>query len=108
MSIAAIAIIGRLGQPIYLRDFSTPLLFDLYTQPSSPGQPDDFFCDALLEETTEQHAEWPCRMKYQFTMFASYEKMGQMLEGGWKGGAGLDACWMGMLCNVDGFNAYGE
>lgn len=41
-------------------------------------------------------------------MFASYEKMGQMLEGGWKGGAGLDACWMGMLCNVDGFNAYGE
>ncbi len=109
MSIAAVAVVGRLGRPIYLRDFSTPLLFDLYTQPFIPGQPDDdYFCDSLIEETAEQQSEWPCRMKYQFSMFAAHDIMVQMLEDGWKGGAGPDACWMGLVCNVDGFNAYGE
>lgn len=109
MSIAAVAVIGRLCQPIYLRDFSTPLLFDLYTQSSIPGQPDeDYFCDSIVEETAEQQSEWPCRMKYQFSLFAAHDKMVQMLEGGWKGGVGPDACWMGLVCSVDGFNAYGE
>ena len=32
-----------------------------------------------------------------------------MLEGGWKGaGVGPDACWMGLVCSVGGFNAYGK
>lgn len=101
---------GRQGQPIYLRDFDAPLLFDIYSQPSATVPDNDFFCDSLIEETEEQKVEWPCRMKYQFALLAAYEKAVQMLEGGWKGvgGAGPDACWMGLVCNVDGFHAYGE
>jgi hypothetical protein len=110
MSIAAVAVMGRQGQPIYLRDFDAPLLFDMYSQPSATVPDNDFFCDSLIEETEEQKVEWPCRMKYQFALLAAYEKAVQMLEGGWKGvgGAGPDACWMGLVCNVDGFHAYGE
>lgn len=110
MSVAAIAVIGRLGNPLYLCDFASPLLFDIYTQPTTTQPDDDFFCDSLVEETSEQHSEWPCRMKYQFALFAAYDRVSQMLEGGWKGtsGLGADACWMGLVCTVNGYNAYGE
>ena len=113
MSLAAMAIIGRLGNPIYLQSFEEnlpiPLLFDIYTTNPSFVPDDDFFCDSLVEETAEQRSEWPCRMKYQFALFTAYERLTAMLEGGWKGaGIGPDACWCGLVCNVDGFHAYGE
>jgi len=111
MSVVAIAVIDRLGNPMYLRDFVAPLLFDLYVQSSAPDQPDnDFFCDSLVEETSKQHSEWPCRINYQFTIFAAHDKATQMLNGGWRGvgAVGPDACWMGLICCVNGLNAYGE
>jgi hypothetical protein len=113
MSLAAMAIIGRLGNPIYLQSFEEnlpiPLLFDIYTTNPSFVPDDDFFCDSLVEETAEQRSEWPCCMKYQFALFTAYERLTAMLEGGWKGaGIGPDACWCGLVCNVDGFHAYGE
>lgn len=110
MPIVAIAVLGRLGHPLYLSDFASPLLFDIYTQPTSSQPDDDFFCDSIVECTTEQHSEWPCRMKHQFALFAAYERISQMLDGGWKvpRGIGADACWMGLVCTVNGYNAYGE
>ncbi|KAL7521745.1 hypothetical protein ACHAWX_006423 [Stephanocyclus meneghinianus] len=110
MSLAAIAIIGRQGNPIYIRDFDdTNLLFNLYRQKSTPSEADnDFFCDAFIEETAEQRSEWQCSIKNQFELFSAYERLVQILEGGWKGaGMGPDACWMGLVCSVGGFNAYG-
>ena len=111
MSLAAIAILGRQGNPIYIRGFDDAnLLFNIYGKKSTPSKADnDFFCDALIEETIEQRTEWECCIKYQFALFSAYERFVQMLEGGWKGaGVGTDACWMGFLCSVDGFNAYGK
>eukprot|EP00956_Cyclotella_meneghiniana_P037979 scaffold147346_cov53-Cyclotella_meneghiniana.AAC.2 len=107
MSFAAIAVIGRYGQPLYLRDLNAPLLFDIYSCSSSPGQVDNA---GFIEETPEQHSEWACGMKYQFALFAAYERALEMIDNGWKGvgGTGADACWMGLICNVDGYNAYGE
>ena len=107
MSFAAIAVIGRYGQPLYLRDLNAPLLFDIYSCSSSPGQVDNA---GFIEETPEQHSEWACGMKYQFALFAAYERALDMIDNGWKGvgGTGADACWMGLICNVDGYNAYGE
>ncbi|KAL3801409.1 hypothetical protein HJC23_007019 [Cyclotella cryptica] len=110
MSLAAIAIISRQGNPIFIRDFDDAnLLFNLYGQKSTLSEADnDFFCDSLIEETKEQRSEWQCCIKHQFALFSAYERLVQMLEGGWKGaGVGPDACWMGLVCSVDGFNAYG-
>lgn len=107
MSLVAIAVIGRYGQPLYLRDLNARLLFGIYSHSSSPGQVDNV---GFIEETPEQHSEWACGMKYQFALFAAYERALEMIESGWKGvgGTSSEACWMGLICNVDGYNAYGE
>eukprot|EP00970_Alexandrium_tamarense_P014365 scaffold4049_cov204-Alexandrium_tamarense.AAC.52 len=111
MSLAAFAVIGRQGTPLYMRDFPSNLFFDIYSQPLDSSS-DDFFGDSIQETTTKQQQQWPCSMKYQFMLHSACERMEEVLrEGGWKipgsGSSGVDACWVGLLCGIDGFNAYG-
>lgn len=86
---------------------SSDLLFGIYGQNDA-----DFFGDVLIEEeeTQKQKEEWPCEMKYQFMLHAVEDRLDEILaEGKWKksGVTGVDACWIGYVCNIGNFNAYG-
>lgn len=113
MSIAAIGVVSqRSGKPLYLRSFvdsSDLLLFGQYGQNDTVGA--DFFGDILVEESLTQNSDWPCETKYEFMLNAASERLSEILaEGKWKrpaGATGADACWVGLLCSMDSFNAYG-
>ncbi|KAK1738943.1 hypothetical protein QTG54_010259 [Skeletonema marinoi] len=99
MSLAAIAVVSRRsGKPLYMRSFveSSDLLFGQYGQNETVGA--DFFGDILVEESLAQKSsEWSC------------EENDRLDEMKWKkpGAVGADACWVGLLCSMDSFNAYG-
>jgi len=83
-------------------------LFGQYGQNDTVGA--DFFGDILVEESLSQTSEWSCDAKYEFMLHAASERLDDILaEGKWKkpGAAGADACWVGLLCSMDSFNAYG-
>eukprot|EP00984_Skeletonema_dohrnii_P025245 scaffold14363_cov98-Skeletonema_dohrnii-CCMP3373.AAC.3 len=107
MSLAAIAVVSRRsGKPLYMRSFveSSDLLFGQYGQNETVGA--DFFGDILVEESLAQKSEWSCEEKYEFMLHAASDRLDEMK---WKkpGAAGADACWVGLLCSMDSFNAYG-
>lgn len=111
MSLAALAVVSRRsGKPLYMRSFvtSSDLLFGQYGQNDTVGA--DFFGDILVEESLTQKSEWHCETKYEFMLNAASDRLDEILaEGKWKkpGAAGADACWVGLLCSMDSFNAYG-
>ena len=111
MSLAAIGVVSRRsGKPLYMKSFveSSDLLFGQYGQNDTVGA--DFFGDILVEESLSQTSEWSCDAKYEFMLHAASERLDDILaEGKWKkpGAAGADACWVGLLCSMDSFNAYG-
>jgi hypothetical protein len=87
---------------------SSDLLFGQYGQNDTVGA--DFFGDILVEESLTQKSEWHCETKYEFMLNAASDRLDEILaEGKWKkpGAAGADACWVGLLCSMDSFNAYG-
>jgi len=107
MSLAAIAVVSRRsGKPLYMRSFveSSDLLFGQYGQNETVSA--DFFGDILVEESLAQKSEWSCEEKYEFMLHAASDRLDEMK---WKkpGAAGADACWVGLLCSMDSFNAYG-
>ncbi|KAL7530137.1 hypothetical protein ACHAWF_003261 [Thalassiosira exigua] len=113
MSLTALAVVGRQGTPLYLRDYANDctLLFDLHNQ---LGEDDsDIFgdgLDAIEGITAKQRDEWPCQMKYQFTLHSSCQRLDDVLrDNNWKapGAVGTDACWVGLLCLADNLRAYG-
>jgi len=86
---------------------SSDLLFGQYGQNDTVGV--GFFGDPIFEEMT-QKSEWSCESKYEFMLNAASDRLDDILaEGKWKkpGATGADACWVGMLCSIDSFNAYG-
>jgi len=111
MSLAAIGVVSRRsGKPLYMRSFveSSDLLFGQYGQNDTVGA--DFFGDILVEESLSLTSEWSCEAKYEFMLHAASERLDEILaEGRWKkaGTTGADACWVGLLCSMDSFNAYG-
>ena len=110
MSLAAIAVVSRRSdKPLYLRSFieSKDLLFGQYGQKDSAGA--DFFGDILIEDSLNNQL-WNCEPKYEFMLNAASNQLDLILaEGKWKkqGSFGADACWVGLLCSMDCFNAYG-
>lgn len=114
MSIVALAVISRQGNPLYLRDYAddSNLLFDLSGQ--SGDDDDDIFGDDIIpikETSSKQKEEWPCRLKYQFVLHSASQKLEDVLRGDqWKapGASGMESCWVGFLCSSDNFRAYGE
>jgi hypothetical protein len=111
MSLAALAIVSRRsGKPLYMRSFvdSSDLLFGTYGQNDTDAV---FFGDIFVgEESQKQRDEWPCEMKYQFMLHSAADRLDEILaEGKWKkaGTTGSDACWVGLLCSIENYNAYG-
>ena len=116
MSLAALAVVGRQGTPLYMRDFAATanLNFGVYSQGVLSDA--ELFGDDLLEEegvdiTNEKSMEeWPCQLRYQFMLHSACRQLEEVLkEGRWKStGSGADACWVGILFTSDNFKAYGE
>lgn len=110
MALAAIAVVcRRSGKPLYMRSFvdSSDLLFGQYGQNDTVES--DFFGDILVEEESLTEKS-ECKEKYEFMLNAASDRLDEIVaEGKWKkpGAAGPDACWVGLLCSMDSFNAYG-
>ncbi|KAL9182034.1 hypothetical protein ACHAXT_012377 [Thalassiosira profunda] len=100
MSLATLAVVGRDGAPLYLRDFA---------EGDNDG---DLFGDEIdvAETTQQQTAAWPCNVKYQFVLHAACQRLEESLkENKWRvpGATGAEACWVGFLCLSDNLRAYG-
>ena len=111
MSLVAIGVISRRhGQPLFMHSFveSSDLLFGQYGQNDTIGA--EFFGDILVEESLNSKSEWSCEDKYQFMLHSASDRLDEILaEGKWKkpGNVGADACWVGLLCSMGSFNAFG-
>ncbi|KAL7494268.1 hypothetical protein ACHAWT_002990 [Skeletonema menzelii] len=112
MSLVAIGVVSRRsGKPLYMRSFveSSDLLFGQYGQNDTTVGA-DLWGDILVEESLNPKSEWSCEEKYQFMLHAASDRLDEILaEGKWKkpGNAGADACWVGLLCSMGSFNAFG-
>lgn len=114
MSLAALAVVSRQGEPLYLRDYSKDSnpIFSLSISQFGDGDSDIFGDDIMpvKEMTPEQLKEWPCQLKYQFALHSACQRLDDVLrENQWKtpGATGMDACWVGLLCSSDNLRAYG-
>jgi hypothetical protein len=123
MSLTALAVISRQGTPLYLHDYASnnnhwkkeddDQDFDDMLLGGSNNEYDDITGNGESMTTkitsAKQRQEWPCRIKYQFILHASCERLHEILEENmWKtpptsgGSMGImDACWVGYLCSSD-------
>lgn len=65
---------------------------------------------SFQEERSTRTKEWPCSLRYQFLMNTAQDCLEEVLaENRWRkqGSNGADASWVGLLCRVDEFIAYG-
>ncbi len=128
-TLTAIAVISRQGSPLYLHDYASNN--DHWKQKEDDDQDfDDMLLggsdeyDTITENgervataitSAKQRQEWPCRIKHQFILHASCERLHEILEENkWKTPPSgeamgiMDACWVGFLCSSDNLKAYGE
>lgn len=113
MALRSIAIVGKKGQPLYLKEFHSPEkldddipeaeLFGLAISGKSSGSTDGFSTKAKV-----------CSLSHQFILHAALDRFEELAGPppgfGWKdpGAFGADAMWVGLLCPVEEMRVYGE